>query len=63
MIAPDAFDDLEAQVARLNNLDAETAGLVVVAVGDTRALDPSGKTLAILPDGRELLVDWPEDED
>lgn len=63
MIPPDAFDDLVAEIARLNGLDAETAGLVAVAVGDTRALDPSGKTLAILPDGRKLLVDWPEDED
>lgn len=62
MIEPDAFDDLVAEVAKLNDLDAETAGEVVVAVGDVQVIDrESGKIVAELEDGRRLLIDWPED--
>jgi len=63
MIEPDEFDDLVKAVAKLNGLDLDTAGDVVVEVGDTPVIDPkTGKTVAKLPDGRELRVDWPEDE-
>lgn len=63
MIEPDEFEDLIQAVAELNGLDLDTAGDVVVAVGDTQAIDPeTGKILATLPDGRELLIIWPEDE-
>lgn len=59
---PDAFDELVREVARLNELDAETAGEVVVAVGDVQMIDrESGKVVAELEDGRRLLIDWPED--
>ncbi len=62
MIEPDEFEDLIKAVAELNGLDLDTAGDVVVAVGDTQAIDPkTGKIVAKLPDGRELLVVWPED--
>lgn len=62
MIEPDAFDDLIAEVARLNKLDTKTAGEVVVAVGDVQMLDrETGKVVAELEDGRRLLIDWPED--
>lgn len=64
MISPDAFDWLISAVAKLNGLDTETADLVVVAVGDTPMLDEkTGKIVAQLPDGRELLIEWPEDDD
>ncbi len=64
MISPDAFDLLIPAVAELNGLDTETAALVVAAVGDTPMLDEqTGKIVAQLPDGREMLIDWPEDED
>lgn len=60
MIPPDAFESLEREVARLNGLDTETAGLVVVAVGDTPEIDSeTGKVIAKLPDGRSLQIDWP----
>lgn len=63
MIEPDEFDGLIAAVAKLNGLDLDTAGDVVVDVGDTPAIDPAtGKIVATLPDGRELLVVWPEDD-
>lgn len=63
MIAPDDFDSLIADVARLNGLDDETAGLVVVAVGDTPIMDKkSGKIVAKLEDGRELLIEWPDED-
>lgn len=63
MIEPDEFEDLTQAVAELNGLDLETAGQVVVAVGDTQAIDPeTGKVVAMLPDGRTLLILWPEDE-
>ena len=63
MIEPDEFEDLTQAVAELNGLDLETAGEVVVAVGDTQAIDPeTGKVVAMLPDGRTLLILWPEDE-
>lgn len=62
MIEPDEFDGLIEAVAKLNSLDLDTAGDVVVAVGDTPAIDrTTGKIAAVLPDGRELLIDWPED--
>ncbi len=64
MISPDAFDLLIPAVAELNGLDTETAALVVVAVGDTPMIDEkTGKIVAQLSDGRELLIDWPEDND
>ena len=63
MITPDAFDFLTSAVAELNGLDDGTAGQVVAAVGDTPMIDQaSGKIVASLPDGRELLVVWPEEE-
>lgn len=63
MIEPDEFEDLTQAVAELNGLDLETAGQVVVAVGDTQAIDPeTGKVVAMLPDGRTLLILWPADE-
>lgn len=62
MIEPDAFDELVREVARRNDLDAETAGEVVVAVGDVQMIDrESGKVVAELGGGRRLLIDWPEE--
>lgn len=64
MIEPDAFDGLIEAVAKLNSLALDTAGDVVVVVGDTPAIDQTtGKIVAVLPDGRELLINWPEDDD
>lgn len=63
MISPDDFDSLASAVAKLNDLDDVTAGLVVAAVGDTPMIDPeTDKIVAALPDGRELLINWPEDD-
>lgn len=63
MIEPDDFEGLIKAVAELNGLDLDTAGDVVVDVGDTPMIDPAtGKIVATLPDGRELLIVWPEDE-
>lgn len=64
MIAPDEFEGLIEDVAKLNGLDRATAAAVVVEVGDTPIIDPeTGKIVAVLPDGRELRIDWPEDDD
>lgn len=61
MISPDAFDALVTAVAKLNDLDEDTAGDVVAAVGDVHQLDPqTGKVVADLDGGRRLLVTWPE---
>ncbi len=63
MIEPDKFEGLIKAVAQLNGLDLDTAGDVVVAVGDIQAIDPAtGKIVATLPDGRTLQIDWPEDD-
>lgn len=63
MIHPDDFDDLVKEVAELNQLDQETANLVVGVVGDCHSIDPdTGKIIAKLPNGRTLLIAWPEDE-
>ncbi|MDI1314770.1 hypothetical protein [Prosthecobacter sp.] len=64
MIHPDAFDGLIEAVAKLNGLERETAGHVVADVGDTPAIDiATGKIVATLPDGRKLLIIWPEDDE
>lgn len=63
MIAPDQFDGLIAEVARLNELDNDTAGAVVVAVGDTLTIDENGLIVADLEDGRTLHVRWPMNEE
>lgn len=63
MIYPDEFEALVKRVAELNGLDHETADLVVGVVGDCLALDESGKVIANMPDGRTLLINWPEKPD
>ena len=63
MIEPDEFEGLIKAVAELNGLDLETAGDVVVNVGDTPMIDrATGKIVATLPDGKKLQIDWPEDD-
>jgi len=61
MIDPTEFDDLVADVARLNRLDLDTAGDAVAAAGDAHAIDPATGLVAVtLPDGRTLLLKWPD---
>lgn len=51
-------------MAEQNGRDTETSAQVVAAVGDTPMLDEkTGMIVAQLPDGRELLIDWPEHDE
>lgn len=64
MIDPNAFDDLVAEVARLNDLDLDTAGDAVAITGDCLQIDPDTGLVAVdMDDGRTLLLKWPKDED
>ena len=62
MIDPEQFDNLAADIARLNHLDADTAGEALSLIGDTPVLDADGKAVVTLKDGRELRIVMPEDE-
>lgn len=64
MIDPNAFDDLIAEVARLNGLDLDTAGDAVAITGDRLEIDEETGLVSVqMDDGRTLLLKWPKDED
>lgn len=63
MMDPDSFDERTAEIARLNDLDEDTAGWVVAVIGDCIAPDDKGRMTVTIPDGRTLSVKLPMGED
>ncbi len=61
MISPDDFDALAADLAKLNDLDPETASALLGQIGDTPELAEDGR-VAIVWKGTEYLLTWPDED-
>lgn len=61
MISPDDFDDLASDLAKLNDLDLETASALLAQIGDTPELAEDGRVV-ITWKGTEYQLTWPNED-